>query len=88
MISHVGILQVWANEHILVIRPMELQRVREDPSDMAQLCWTGPLGGYRPPQFVKERRRDINGIQEEDIIGVCYVNYVLHGDAHHLAWMK
>jgi len=62
MIAHASLLQVWAYEHISVIRPMGLHKVREDPSNMALSCWTSPLGGYMPPQFVEARRRDINDL--------------------------
>lgn len=38
MITHVDLLQVWAYEHISVIRPVGLQRVRDEPIDVALVC--------------------------------------------------
>lgn len=38
IIMYVGLLQVWAYEHIDVIRLMGLQHVREDPTDVAMVC--------------------------------------------------
>ena len=32
-IAHVGLLQVWAYEHMAVVRPIALQSVREDLGD-------------------------------------------------------
>ena len=62
IIAHVGLLQVWIYEHIIVVRLVGLQRMQNDMIDACLVCWKSLLGGYRPPQIVEVRSRQIDDL--------------------------
>lgn len=56
--------------------------------DAMLVGWMAPLGGCGSPQTMEMRRRQINGLQDGEVIWVCYVDYAWDEDIHQLAWVR
>lgn len=87
IVAHAGLLQVWAYEKIVVVRLVGLQRGQEDPRDITVKCWVSRAYGYRYPDSLEIRRREIDGLHAEDLVWVSYANFIWDDDAHQLAWV-
>ena len=57
IITHVGLIQVWAYEQIMIVRLVGLHKMSNDMIDVALMCWMTPLGGYRIPHIMEAGRR-------------------------------
>lgn len=88
MISHASLLQVWVYEHIVMVRSLVLERIQINMIYAILVCWISHLGGYRSPQMVETRRRQVDNLLEGDLVWVCYMDYAWDEDAYQLAWMK
>lgn len=86
-ITHASLLHVWAYVCIVFVQHMDLERAQEDPSDTALMYWTSHSNGNRYPYSLEAHRRELSMLQAEDLIWVCFQDFVWHLDVHQLSWV-